>query len=151
MPGDAASLQAPHNSSAKGACTQYSRATSPTLQAWPRAPCLALASTDRAHQRGGCQPPRPRAPPQVLPALGGVLPEARLNLVIFHLRRGALNEAYALVRDAAPATPQEYILKVRGRGGGLCSDGPRHCGSAKASQGDLCWALDRHAGAHYGP
>jgi intraflagellar transport protein 56 len=49
----------------------------------------------------------------VLPPLAGVIPEAALNLVIFHLRRGALGEAHALVKDLAPATPQEYILKAR--------------------------------------
>ena len=49
---------------------------------------------------------------QVLPGLGDVLPEAVLNLVIHHLRRGEVTEAHALVKDLNPATPQEYILKV---------------------------------------
>jgi intraflagellar transport protein 56 len=49
---------------------------------------------------------------QVLPGLNGVLPEAALNLVIHHLRRGELGEAHALVKDLEPSTPQEYILKV---------------------------------------
>lgn len=62
------------------------------------------------HARDQPPPTPPRA--QVLPQLQGVLPEARLNLVIFHLRRGALGEAYGLLRDVEPATPQEYILKV---------------------------------------
>jgi intraflagellar transport protein 56 len=53
-------------------------------------------------------------------------PEARLNLVIHHLRHGELGEAYGLVRDLEPSTPQEYILKgvvhaclgqVAGKGG----------------------------------
>jgi intraflagellar transport protein 56 len=49
---------------------------------------------------------------QVMPGLNGVLPEAALNLVIHHLRRGELGEAHALVKDLEPSTPQEYILKV---------------------------------------
>ncbi|WIA41956.1 hypothetical protein OEZ86_009260 [Tetradesmus obliquus] len=49
---------------------------------------------------------------QVLPGLNGVLPEASLNLVIHHLRRGELGEAHALVKDLEPSTPQEYILKA---------------------------------------
>ena len=48
---------------------------------------------------------------QVLPPLVDTLPEARLNLVIFHLKNDAVNEAYELVRDLDPSTPQEYILK----------------------------------------
>eukprot|EP00775_Hariotina_reticulata_P003826 gene3826-4084_t len=49
---------------------------------------------------------------QVLPALGDVLSEAALNLVIHHLRKRQLNEAHALVKDLTPKTPQEYILKA---------------------------------------
>eukprot|EP00879_Flechtneria_rotunda_P009429 GHRR01009871.1.p1 GENE.GHRR01009871.1~~GHRR01009871.1.p1 ORF type:complete len:458 (+),score=143.98 GHRR01009871.1:1-1374(+) len=49
---------------------------------------------------------------QVLPALGDVPPEAVLNLVIHHLRRGEISEAHALVRDMNPSTPHEYILKA---------------------------------------
>jgi len=48
---------------------------------------------------------------QVLPGLVDTIPEARLNLIIFYLRRGAVNEAYELIRDVDAATPQEYILK----------------------------------------
>jgi len=51
--------------------------------------------------------------PQVLPALGDIPSEARLNLVIHHLRSGRVDEANALVQDISPTTPQEYILKVR--------------------------------------
>lgn len=40
-----------------------------------------------------------------------VIPEARLNLVIYHLRHQEVNEAYELVKDLEPTTPQEYILK----------------------------------------
>ncbi|XP_065826751.1 intraflagellar transport protein 56-like [Oscarella lobularis] len=48
---------------------------------------------------------------QVLPPLVDVLPEARLNLVIYHLRQDDIFEAYALIKDIEPSTPQEYILK----------------------------------------
>lgn len=48
---------------------------------------------------------------QVLPSLLETIAEARLNLVIYHLRHDAVNEAYELVRDLEPSTPQEYILK----------------------------------------
>jgi intraflagellar transport protein 56 len=54
---------------------------------------------------------------QVFPGLADQLPEARLNLIIFHLRRGDVGAAYGLVRDAVPETPQEYILKVPRNGG----------------------------------
>ena len=48
---------------------------------------------------------------QVLPPLVDAIPEARLNLVIYHLRHDAVNDAYELVRDLEPTTPQEYIIK----------------------------------------
>lgn len=48
---------------------------------------------------------------QVLPGLIDAIPEARLNLVIYHLRHGAVNEAYELVRDLEPTTPQQYVIK----------------------------------------
>lgn len=48
---------------------------------------------------------------QVLPSLVDVLPEARLNLVIYFLKNDSVNEAHELVRDLDPTTPQEYILK----------------------------------------
>lgn len=50
---------------------------------------------------------------QVLPPLlDVVVPEARLNLVIFHLRHDQISEAYELMKDLEPVTPQEYILKA---------------------------------------
>ena len=49
---------------------------------------------------------------QTLPHLGDVPPEARLNLVIHHLRHGEVGEAFNLIKDLEPTTPQEYILKV---------------------------------------
>ncbi|KAK9829771.1 hypothetical protein WJX72_007804 [[Myrmecia] bisecta] len=48
---------------------------------------------------------------QVLLPLLDLAPEARLNLVIYHLRAGSLEEAFKLVKDLQPATPQEYIIK----------------------------------------
>ncbi len=52
---------------------------------------------------------------QVLPALGDIPNEGRLNLVIHHLRAGRVAEAEALVQDINPNTPPAYILKVRSR------------------------------------
>lgn len=49
---------------------------------------------------------------QVLPALVDILPEARLNLVVYYLRQGDHDEAYELIKDLEPAIPQEYILKA---------------------------------------
>ncbi|XP_022162048.1 intraflagellar transport protein 56 isoform X1 [Myzus persicae] len=49
---------------------------------------------------------------QVLPALVDILPEARLNLVIYYLRQGENEEAYELIKNLEPAIPQEYILKA---------------------------------------
>uniref|UniRef100_T1J9I7 Intraflagellar transport protein 56 n=1 Tax=Strigamia maritima TaxID=126957 RepID=T1J9I7_STRMM len=55
---------------------------------------------------------------QVLPPLVDVIPEARLNLVIYYLRQGRiclfideLVDAYNLIKDLEPTVPQEYILK----------------------------------------
>ena len=59
--------------------------------------------------------PRCTAALQVLPQLGDVPPEARLNLVIHHLRHGEVGEAFNLIKDMEPTTPQEYILKVWGK------------------------------------
>ncbi|KAJ7992723.1 hypothetical protein DPEC_G00281630 [Dallia pectoralis] len=56
---------------------------------------------------------------QVLPPLIDVIPEARLNLVIYYLRQDDFQESYQLIKDLEPTTPQvqsnvsltEYILK----------------------------------------
>ena len=48
---------------------------------------------------------------QVLPALSDVIPEARLNLVIHHLRQDEAAEAYNLMQGVEPTLPSEYILK----------------------------------------
>lgn len=49
---------------------------------------------------------------QVMPPLVDVLPEARLNLVIYHLKQDDVTEAYNLIKNLEPTTPQEYILKA---------------------------------------
>ncbi|KAJ3251741.1 Intraflagellar transport protein 56 [Boothiomyces macroporosus] len=48
---------------------------------------------------------------QVFPSLLDVIPEARLNLVIYHLKKDDIVSAFNLMKDVEPATPQEYILK----------------------------------------
>ncbi|XP_060569600.1 intraflagellar transport protein 56-like isoform X4 [Ruditapes philippinarum] len=48
---------------------------------------------------------------QCLPPLIDVIPEARLNLVIYYLKQDDVTEAYNLIKDLEPTTPQEYILK----------------------------------------
>lgn len=49
---------------------------------------------------------------QALPPLLGIVPEARLNLAIYHLKHDNVEEAYALIRELEPSSPQEYILKA---------------------------------------
>lgn len=48
---------------------------------------------------------------QVLPPLVDVIPEARLNLVIYYLKQNDYQEAYELMGDLEPTVPHEYILK----------------------------------------
>ncbi len=48
---------------------------------------------------------------QVLPPLVDVIVEARLNLVIYHLKQENVQEAYNLIKELEPTTPHEYILK----------------------------------------
>ncbi|XP_014605358.1 PREDICTED: intraflagellar transport protein 56 [Polistes canadensis] len=48
---------------------------------------------------------------QILPNLVDVIPEARLNLVIYYLKQDDIKEAYEFIKDLEPAVPQEYILK----------------------------------------
>ncbi|KAG8523320.1 Intraflagellar transport protein 56 [Galemys pyrenaicus] len=47
---------------------------------------------------------------QVLPPLVDVIPEARLNLVIYYLRQDDVQEAYNLIKDLEPTTPQVFLL-----------------------------------------
>lgn len=49
---------------------------------------------------------------QVLPPLLDIMPEARLNLVIYYLKNDEVNEAYKLVKDMEPVVPKEYIIKA---------------------------------------
>ncbi|XP_076624547.1 tetratricopeptide repeat domain 26 [Colletes latitarsis] len=48
---------------------------------------------------------------QILPNLVDVIPEARLNLVIYYLKQDDVQEAFKLIKDLEPSVPQEYILK----------------------------------------
>ena len=48
---------------------------------------------------------------QVLPPLLDVFPEAKLNLVIYHLKNDNVVEAFNLVKDLEPTMPREYIIK----------------------------------------
>jgi intraflagellar transport protein 56 len=48
---------------------------------------------------------------QILPGLVDVIPEARLNLVIYYLKQNEIQEAHELINELEPAVPQEYILK----------------------------------------
>ena len=48
---------------------------------------------------------------QVLPPLVGVVPEALVNLVIYHLKNDEIEEAYNLMKDVEPQNPQDYIIK----------------------------------------
>ena len=47
----------------------------------------------------------------ILPQLLDAVPEARLNLAIFHMKRGEAAEAYQLMKNIEPHIPTEYILK----------------------------------------
>lgn len=49
---------------------------------------------------------------QVLPPLIDIIPEARLNLIIYHLKSDSVQEAYKLIKDVEPTVPREYILKA---------------------------------------
>jgi intraflagellar transport protein 56 len=48
---------------------------------------------------------------QVLPELLDIVPEARLNLAIHHLKRNEVQEAHQMIKDIQPKVPHEYILK----------------------------------------
>jgi intraflagellar transport protein 56 len=49
---------------------------------------------------------------QVLPPLVDVIPEAKLNLVIYYLKNDEVNEAFNLIKNMEPVVPKEYILKA---------------------------------------
>lgn len=48
---------------------------------------------------------------QILPELLDIIPEARLNLAIHHLKRHEISEAHQMIMNIKPKVPQEYILK----------------------------------------
>ncbi|XP_037892125.1 intraflagellar transport protein 56 [Glossina fuscipes] len=48
---------------------------------------------------------------QVLPTLLNIIPEARLNLAIYYLKNGEVQEAHSLLKEMQPTIPHEYILK----------------------------------------
>ena len=50
---------------------------------------------------------------KVLPSQVDVIPEARLNLVIYFLRQDDVNEAYSLIKDLEPTVPQARIRELR--------------------------------------
>lgn len=49
---------------------------------------------------------------QVLPPLLNIIPEARLNLVIYYLKQDEIQEAFELIKELEPTVPQQYILKA---------------------------------------
>ncbi|EGT55781.1 hypothetical protein CAEBREN_10651 [Caenorhabditis brenneri] len=49
---------------------------------------------------------------QVLPSLMKHVPEARLNLILYHLNRDNLKDAMSLCRDFEPQTPYEFLVKA---------------------------------------
>lgn len=49
---------------------------------------------------------------QTLPPLIDVIPEARLNLVIYYLKNDEVQEAFQLIKDMECVVPKEYILKA---------------------------------------
>lgn len=48
---------------------------------------------------------------KVFPPLVEIFPEAKLNLVIYHLKQKNWQDAYKLVSDLEPRNPKEYALK----------------------------------------
>ena len=48
----------------------------------------------------------------VLSPLIEVFPEARLNLIVYHLRNDNVVEAFNCVKDLEPTVPREYIIKA---------------------------------------
>ena len=48
---------------------------------------------------------------QTFTPLIDAVPEARLNLVVYHLKNDDIVSAFNLLKDFEPSTPPEYILK----------------------------------------
>ncbi|KAL3317573.1 Intraflagellar transport protein 56 [Cichlidogyrus casuarinus] len=49
---------------------------------------------------------------KVLPPLVSLIPEARLNLIIYHLKHDELEQAMEIAKDIEPYTPAEYVTKA---------------------------------------
>jgi intraflagellar transport protein 56 len=49
---------------------------------------------------------------KVFSSLLDIVPEARLNLIIYYLRNDQVNQAYNLIKDLQPNNTKEYILKA---------------------------------------
>uniref|UniRef100_A0A0N4ZA36 Delta-like protein n=1 Tax=Parastrongyloides trichosuri TaxID=131310 RepID=A0A0N4ZA36_PARTI len=49
---------------------------------------------------------------QVLPSLVDTIPEAKINIIIFHLKRDDVLAAYGIIKNMEPQVAQEYILKA---------------------------------------
>jgi len=49
---------------------------------------------------------------QVLPPLIDFIPEARLNLAIYHLKNGEVEDAAEILENIEPTTRDEFILKA---------------------------------------
>lgn len=48
---------------------------------------------------------------KVFPPLSELFPEAKLNLIIHHVKNKEIDKAYKMIKDLEPMTPKEYILK----------------------------------------
>jgi intraflagellar transport protein 56 len=49
---------------------------------------------------------------KVFSSLIDIIPEAKLNLIIYYLRNDQVNQAYNLIKDIQPQNTKEYILKA---------------------------------------
>jgi len=48
---------------------------------------------------------------KVFSQLTDIIPESKLNLVIYYLKNDQINQAYNLIKDLQPSNTKEYILK----------------------------------------
>lgn len=62
--------------------------------------CLVVTNASQVVFRGG------ENALQILPPLLDVVPEARLNLVIYYFHNEEIQEAFNLIQDLDPTTPQ---------------------------------------------
>jgi intraflagellar transport protein 56 len=49
---------------------------------------------------------------KIFSSLIDIIPEAKLNLIIYYLRNDQVNQAYNLIKDIQPQNTKEYILKA---------------------------------------